>query len=51
MSSCSDDNFADVPLRASSAAEHQVYTEPPVERADAETDHHSGAKRFFIVDV
>ena len=44
-SSCSDDEVEqDVPLRgaASSGVEHRVYMEPPVERADAETDHDSG---------
>ena len=48
MRSCSDDDVEhNIPLRQSSAAEHWVYIEPPVERADTETDHHSGAKRFF----
>ena len=45
-SSCSDDEVEhDVPLwgAARSAAEHWVYMEPPVEQADTETYHDSGA--------
>ena len=32
---------------ATSGGEHRVFIEPPVERPDAETDHDSGAKKFF----
>ena len=46
-SSGSDDELVpDVPLRgaASSGPEQRIYMEPPVERADADTDHDSGEK-------
>ena len=51
-SACSDDEVEhDVPLQgaASSAGEHWFYMEPPVERADVETDYDSSAWKDFLL--